>query len=97
MSYFSTLNKIFGAIYENNLLLPHFQRDFVWKTQAQKKLLLSTLTNLPASSSLLLEKKEDDNYKCIKIGMRSVMIPKVEIGKKAHYPELVSLPNKAST
>ena len=58
MSYFSTLNKIFGAIYENNLLLPHFQRDFVWKTQAQKKLLLSTLTNLPALSSLLLEKKK---------------------------------------
>lgn len=65
------LLEIIEGIKKNNILLPHFQREFVWNKTQQKKLILSVLTNLPASSSLLLKKSKKDDFKCLKIGMRN--------------------------
>ena len=41
-------------IKKNEILLPDFQRQFVWKEEIQKKLVASVLTRLPIGSILLL-------------------------------------------
>ena len=68
------LFQIIEAIQKNIVLLPHFQREYVWNKTQQKNLILSVLTNLPSSSSLLLRKQNTDKFKCIRIGMRSEVI-----------------------
>ena len=68
------LSEIIIAIQKNIVLLPHFQREYVWDKTQQKNLILSVLTNLPSSSSLLLRKQNTDKFKCIRIGMRSEVI-----------------------
>lgn len=68
------LSEIIIAIQKNIVLLPHFQREYVWNKTQQKNLILSVLTNLPSSSSLLLRKQNTDKFKCIRIGMRSEVI-----------------------
>lgn len=68
------LSQIIEAIKNNIVLLPHFQREYVWNKTQQKNLILSVLTNLPSSSSLLLKRQNKDNFKCIRIGMRSEVV-----------------------
>lgn len=68
------LSQIIEAINNNIVLLPHFQREYVWNKTQQKNLILSVLTNLPSSSSLLLKRQEEDNFRCIRIGMRSEVV-----------------------
>ncbi|CAG7840375.1 DUF262 domain-containing protein [Clostridium haemolyticum] len=54
------LKEIFSKNDENKLVLPDFQRDFVWDKEQQKNLLASFLTYLPVGSILLLDGKKDD-------------------------------------
>ena len=42
------------------LVLPNFQRDFVWKTEQQKMLIASFLVNLPIGTFLILEGEKGD-------------------------------------
>jgi len=50
-----TLREIFKAIEKNKLVLPDFQREFVWEIEKQKRLLTSLLVKLPIGSFLVLE------------------------------------------
>lgn len=52
-------------ISENQLLLPHFQRDFDWKPDKQKALIASFLYNIPIGSILLLKTKTSMHTKTI--------------------------------
>lgn len=61
-------------IEDNKIVLPDFQRGFVWKYQKkQKALIASILTKLPIGTILLLEAKVDE-YGCKKIGQRTPYI-----------------------
>lgn len=53
-------NKITDLILEENLLLPDFQRDFVWKPQDQQlKLICSLFLDIPIGSILVLDKLDN--------------------------------------
>lgn len=54
------LKEIFNKNDEDRLVLPDFQRDFVWDKDQQKNLLVSFMTYLPVGSILLLEGTSDD-------------------------------------
>ena len=54
------LKEIFNRNDDDRLVLPDFQRDFVWNKDQQKNLLASFLTYLPVGSILLLDGKKDD-------------------------------------
>lgn len=58
------LREIFRDDDEGRLVLPNFQRDFVWDEKQQKELLATFLVELPISSILLLKgNPEDFNYR----------------------------------
>lgn len=58
------LREIFRDDDEGRLVLPNFQRDFVWDERQQKELLATFLVELPISSILLLKGNPDDfNYR----------------------------------
>lgn len=58
------LKEIFQDEDEGRIVLPNFQRDFVWDTKQQKELLATFLVELPISSILLLKGTSDDfNYR----------------------------------
>lgn len=58
-------------IKEDKIVLPDFQRGFVWKdNEKQKALMASVLTKLPIGTILLLE-METDKYACKKIGLKN--------------------------
>lgn len=58
-------------IKEDKIVLPDFQRGFVWKDKnKQKALIASVLTKLPIGTILLLE-IEKNTYGCKKIGLKS--------------------------
>ena len=59
----STMNlqEIIGDIENNKILLPDFQRKFVWtEEERQKKIVASILTKMPIGSILLLESDPSD-------------------------------------
>lgn len=59
----STMNlqEIIGDIQKNKILLPDFQRKFVWtEDERQKKVIASVLTKMPIGSILLLESNPSD-------------------------------------
>ena len=58
-----TVITIMKDINENQLLLPHFQRDFNWKPDKQKALIASFLYNIPIGSILLLRTRTDMSTK----------------------------------
>lgn len=59
--------KIIKDIKENRVVLPDFQRGFVWKDKnKQKALIASILTRIPIGSILLLETK-GSSYKYKKL------------------------------
>lgn len=55
------------------LLLPNFQRGFVWKTDMQASLVASVLLDIP-SGALLLIRGEQDNFNCRSIGSRNPFV-----------------------
>ncbi|MEY8385763.1 DUF262 domain-containing protein [Oscillospiraceae bacterium 38-13] len=58
-------------IKKNEILLPDFQRQFVWKEEEiQKKLVASVLTRLPIGSILLLKSNSAHEYSCKPIGAK---------------------------
>ncbi len=63
--------KLVQDIEKDEIVLPDFQRGFVWKDKdKQKALLASVLTKLPIGTILLLE-IETDKYACKKIGLKN--------------------------
>lgn len=57
----SNLVEIINKVEQNEILLPDFQRGFVWKDEEQqKKLVASVLCKMPVGSILLLNSKPDD-------------------------------------
>lgn len=58
------LKEIFQEEEEGKIILPNFQRDFVWDEKQQKELLATFLVELPISSILLLKGNPNDfNYR----------------------------------
>lgn len=58
------LYDIFEDENEGKIVLPNFQREFVWEEKQQKELLATFLVELPISSILLLKGSPDDfNYR----------------------------------
>lgn len=67
-----TINKI----KKNEILLPDFQRNFVWKEEeTQCKLVASVLTKMPIGSILLLKSKNAQEYSCKPIGAKDSIDP----------------------
>ena len=61
-----------GKIIKNNILLPDFQRQFVWKDEdAQCKLVASVLTKMPLGSILLLSAEDASEYACKPLGLKT--------------------------
>jgi len=57
----SNLVEIINQVEKNEILLPDFQRDFVWRDEEQqKKLVASVLCKMPVGSILLLESDPND-------------------------------------
>lgn len=50
-----TYGELFELATKKKIVLPNFQRDFVWKIEQQKQLLASFLVNLPVGTFLILE------------------------------------------
>ena len=70
----STMNlqEIIGDIQKNKILLPDFQRKFVWtEDERQKKVVASVLTKMPIGSILLLESNPSD-YSSKVIGCKTI-------------------------
>lgn len=68
----TTINKI----KKNEILLPDFQRQFVWKEEEmQRKLVASVLTKMPIGSILLLKSKNAQEYSCKPIGAKDPIKP----------------------
>ena len=63
-------------IKKNEILLPDFQRQFVWKEEEiQKKLVASVLTRLPIGSILLLRSNSSHEYSCKPLGTNQSRTP----------------------
>lgn len=63
--------KLVQDMKKDEIVLPDFQRGFVWKDKdKQKALIASVLTKLPIGTILLLE-IEKDKYACKKIGLKN--------------------------
>ncbi len=56
-------------IAQDKMLLPDFQRGFVWKDEEQRKIVASVLAKMPIGSILLLKSKPDE-YASKSIGMK---------------------------
>jgi hypothetical protein len=54
------LNQIYQELDSKWLVLPNFQRQFVWSKEKQKKLLASVLVGLPTGSLLVLQGENGD-------------------------------------
>lgn len=62
-------NAILDRIKKNDLILPDFQRGFVWEQERMKKLYASILAKIPIGSILSLE-SQDDKFNCKQIGAK---------------------------
>ena len=56
----SPLNVIYENLRTNKMVLPNFQRGFVWDRNKQKSLIASVLVDLPVGSLLILEGNTED-------------------------------------
>lgn len=76
------LHELMNDIAQNNIILPDFQRNFVWKdVERQKRLLASVLSSLPIGTILLLEGRTSE-FSSKKIGRRSKLQFPEELDKK---------------
>jgi uncharacterized protein with ParB-like and HNH nuclease domain len=55
-----SLQEFFQKVDENKIVLPDFQRGYVWKEEQQRNLIASVLVDLPIGSTLHLEGSRDD-------------------------------------
>lgn len=63
------LQEIFERIENGKLLLPNFQRKFVWERDSQRKLIASVLTKVPSPSTLIVEQTDSETkFLCKPIG-----------------------------
>lgn len=77
-----SLDKTITKIQNNRILLPNFQRDFVWKDEEkQKNLIASVLTKMPIGSILLLKARDASEYSCKSLGSTKMLDPKELQGK----------------
>lgn len=65
----TNLKKIVEMVQSKEMLLPDFQRGFVWNAQKQKALIASVLAKMPIGSVLLLEAKANE-YGCRILGRK---------------------------
>ncbi len=78
------LQEIIGDIEKKNILLPDFQRKFVWtEEERQKKIVASILTKMPIGSILLLE-SEPSEYSSKIIGCKTI-VNSDEIDKSVEF------------
>lgn len=64
--------EIVSSIEKKEILLPDFQRKFVWTDEEQqKKIVASVLAKMPIGSILLLESSEPNEYKSKAIGSKA--------------------------
>lgn len=62
----TNLKTLVELVRKNELLLPDFQRGFVWDIETQKRLIASVLAKMPLGSILVLEAdKNDYGYRLI--------------------------------
>ena len=77
-------NDLVRSVDNNKILLPDFQRDFVWKDEEQQKsITASVLAKMPIGSVLLLESQPSE-YACKRIGCNQE-IHTEEIDGKIHF------------
>lgn len=69
----TNLMTITKKVQEKELLLPDFQRGFVWDMEMQKKLIASVLAKMPLGSILMLEADKGD-YGCRILGRRDTPV-----------------------
>lgn len=64
------LKEVVDNIKNEKILLPSFQREFVWDVKAQRSLIASVISNVPCTSSLLVEGTNTGSVKflCKEIG-----------------------------
>ena len=68
----------------NKIMLPDFQRSFVWtEEEKQKKLVASVLAKMPIGSILLLE-SDPKEYACMKIGC-NIPVDSKNLSKTVHF------------
>ena len=56
----TNLKEMIELIQKQELLLPDFQRGFVWDIEMQQRLVASVLTKMPIGSILVLEADTED-------------------------------------
>jgi hypothetical protein len=71
-----SIRRFFEQCDNDKIVLPDFQRDFVWKTDQIKRLLSSFMLKLPIGSFLLLEGKSDD------FKSRKICFPKRDVNPR---------------
>jgi uncharacterized protein with ParB-like and HNH nuclease domain len=59
------LKKIIKDVHERRVVLPQFQRDFVWQVSSVTKLLVSLFSGYPIGSLLLMENNENYDFRAI--------------------------------
>lgn len=77
-------NNIIKRIKKNDLVLPDFQRGFVWEQDRMKKLYASILAKIPIGSILSLE-SQDDKFNCKQIGAKPRSRTLEKTNKKVDY------------
>ena len=81
----SNLVEIINKIEKNQILLPDFQREFVWKDEdQQKQLVASVLCKMPVGSILLLESDPDD-YAAKVIGCSKKQVATTQINGEVEF------------
>lgn len=71
-----SLDRTINKIKKNMILLPNFQRQFVWKDEEnQKSLVASVLTKMPIGSILLLKARNANEYACKALGSSKRLDP----------------------
>lgn len=81
----SNLVEIINKIEKNQILLPDFQREFVWRDEdQQKQLVASVLCKMPVGSILLL-KSDPDDYAAKVIGCSKKQVPTTQINGEVEF------------
>ena len=60
MEHPNSIRELFEQLANNQILLPDFQREYVWNLEKQKSLLASLLVNLSIGSLLMINGKSND-------------------------------------
>ena len=81
----SDLTELIKQIEANEILLPDFQREFVWKdVEQQKQLIASVLARMPIGSILLLQSSNPKEFSSKALGKKQI-INTSELGGNVEY------------